>query len=284
MHTRPLALPKARRSTARITLIPLTAVAVALAAIGLVACGGSGPGDVVVAQVGGTPITRTAVSHWMATLAGSDYYELSRAQTLPAGLVSDPPDYSRCVASLQAAIPGAGGTGSGPDELLKKCREINVALRIQAVGLLVQAQWLTSVDRQEGMTVTEQEVQQLFKQIRAEQYPTEVDLRGYLSGRRWSLPDLLLTVRLDLLGRDAESKIAAGGKQAAEFADAEQQWAARTSCNAGYVVAHCKQFKGAEIYPDALSPSVLLEQVAALVTGRCINRQACGKETVHFTG
>ena len=77
-----------------------TAAASSFLAVGLTACGGgSGSSGDVVARVGETAITRAAVSHWMGTLAGGDYYVMSSQHTVPAGLVSDPPDYAGCVAS-----------------------------------------------------------------------------------------------------------------------------------------------------------------------------------------
>jgi hypothetical protein len=255
-----------------------------LAATGLAGCGSSGaasgsPGGEVVAEVGGSPITRAAVSHWMGTLAGEDYYELSASHTLPAGLVSDPPDYAECVSRLQAAAGNARAASSlTATGLLTKCRQINLALRIQAAGFLVQEQWLTSIARDEGIVASEQEVQTLFRRIRAEQYPTEADLRQYLASRRSSVADELVRIKEDVLGQRISKKLTAGGHRAAtELMAIERSWTAKTSCSAGYVVEHCKQFKGEQIYPGGLSAAVLMEKVAALVTGRCTNLQACAK-------
>src|SRR5690242_17751751 len=77
----------------------VAAIVSSFVAVGLTACGGGGGGASgasgdVVARVGGAAITRAAVSHWMATLAGGDYYELSGRRPVPTGLVSDPPDYA----------------------------------------------------------------------------------------------------------------------------------------------------------------------------------------------
>jgi len=258
----------------------VSAAAAALACAGLVACGGSGGGSgEVLARVGETPITRSAVSHWMGTLAGGDYYELSGNHTLPAGIVSDPPNYAQCVARLQAADASNPRASSvSPSELLTKCREINLALRIQAESYLLESQSLISVAHAEGITASEPDVQQLFSRIRAEQYPSTAELNRYLTSKRTSLADLLFVVKLDVLRQKETSKLTAGGKHVeAQFLAAQRQLAAQTSCNAGYVVHGCSQFKSEHLYPGSLSPAILMEQVAALVTGRCINQQACGK-------
>jgi len=263
---------------------PLISLTLVVAALGLAACGGSDPSETV-AQVGASPITRTAVSHWMSTLGGGDYYELSGSHTLPAGLLSDPPDYSRCVSSLEAAAAPSARSGLTPaaaltpTELLRKCRELNLAVRTQTVAYLVAAQWQASVDSDEGITVTEGEVQQLFKKVKAEEYPTAGDLRQYLESHRSGLADLLFILKLDVLQQKASTKLTAGGQQAAtEFAAAGRRWTAKTSCSAGYVVQDCKQFTGGATFSGTLPASILMEQVAALVTGRCVNRAACGKE------
>jgi hypothetical protein len=272
------------------TLLRGKRAAVLLLAMGLAACGGSSSpssstssssAGEVVARVGGSSITRAAVNHWMGQLEGEDYYELSHGHTVPAGLVSDPPDYAVCVSNLQAAAAGNPRAAKSltPTALLTKCREMNVALRLQAVGFLVQEQWLTSIARDEGVVVGEPEVQRLFRRIRAEQYPTEADLRQYLASRRSSVADELVRAKLDLLGQRTLNKVGAGGTHAAaEFTAIQQKWTAKTSCSAGYVVEHCEQFKGSQIYPGGLSPAILMEQVAALVTGRCINRPACAEQ------
>jgi hypothetical protein len=265
----------------RSILMSMTAAVVAL---GLAACGGSGSSDTV-AQVGGSSITRATVSSWMSTLGGGDYYELSGQQTLPAGLVSDPPNYARCVSTLETAIAASAQRGFKlpvaltPADLLRKCRELNQALRTQATTYLVQAQWEASVDRDEGIIASDQEVQQLFKKVKAEQYPTAADLRHYLASTRSNLADFLFILRLDVLQQKTTRRLGAEGQRVlAAFTEAGKRWTAKTTCSTGYVVEHCKQFRGGPIYADTLSPAILMEQVAALVTGRCVNQAACGKE------
>jgi hypothetical protein len=280
MHI-PLRRPsKLHRVAPRSRLRAMGLVAAACTALVLAACGGSGAGEVV-AQVGGSTITRAAVSHWMATLAGGDYYELSANHSLPVGLVSDPPNYSACVSRLQAAAAGnlKASARLTPTNLLTKCRQINLALKIQATSYLLQAQQIISADRDEGLTVDEKEVEQLFDKIKDEQYPKEAALREYLTTRHETLADFMLVVLLDVIRQKAANKLAGGGTQAStRFAEAERRWIDKTNCSAGYVVQNCRQFKGEQKYPEGLSPAILMERVAALVTGRCTNLQACGAE------
>jgi hypothetical protein len=235
----------------------------------------------MVAKVGSTPITKGQVSHWMSTLAGGDYYELSREHQLPAGLVSDPPRYSRCVAQLEAASAAAPRKLyelSGV-QLLAKCRQLYQALRSQAAAFLVRALFVPGLASDLGVSVTDQEVRQFYKRTNAERFPSEAAVASYLSKRRASVSDEMLVAKLDLISQKTLAKVKAPGAGGfGAVSRAEARWTAKTSCKAGYLVEHCKGFKG-EAPHTAANPaaSVLMEQVAALATGRCTNVAACGK-------
>lgn len=258
----------------------LAVAASSFLAVGLTACGGGSDssGDIV-ARVGGSAITRAAVSHWMATWAGRDYFELSGRRTVPADLVSDPPDYAGCVTSLEAAAASSPTKGSRLTgaQLLAKCQQLYEALKLQAAAFLVEAQWLIGMAREMGVTATDGEVLQVFKRSTAELFPNEAQFRRVLASQRSSMSDELFRVKLNLLAQKVQQKASAEGKQApAKLTEAEQRWNAKTSCSAGYVVQHCKQYTGASA--SAPAPAVLIEQVAKITTGRCINLPACGKQ------
>ena len=260
----------------RITRRILVFITVSLVATGLAACGGGTFGEVV-AQVGEYSITRAEVSHWMSTLAGGDFIEVSKGHTVPAGLVSEPPNYAACVARLEAVAvsPATGRPKPTAAQLLSKCRQLYQALRLQALSFLVESKWMIGLYGEEGLKVTDAEVVQLFKRIEAELSPKE-EFQQYLARRRRSLSDELFIVKLDVLRQKAAQKLNTGGKQMlAEFTEAGRRWTARTSCRAGYVVQHCKQYTG-QSAPSLASPAVLLEQVAGITGRPCINRGACG--------
>jgi hypothetical protein len=210
----------------------------------------------------------------MAVVAGADYYQLSRSQKIPRGLVSDPPNYPRCVTVLESAAAGSPSAGAKPGgtELLGKCQQIYQAVKAQAVGFLVYAQWTIGMAREAGLTATKQEALQLYRQVKVRFTP------AILAGKRWSLSDALFLLKLNVLGQKALKKFEAGGPQAsARLATAEERWTAKTTCRAGYVVQYCREHKGGANDASTPAPSVLMEQVAKIVTGRCVNRAACGK-------
>jgi hypothetical protein len=268
----------------RLTRIPLALSVASLAAAMLAGCSGGGvsSGDVV-AQVGRDTINKAAVNHWMATLAGGDYNELSGGNTVPEGLASEPPSYAACVAHLEAAAASSVNSGSRPTgvQLLNKCHQLYRALRTQATAYLVSALWQVDLDRAQGVTVTDGEVQQYFKQLQSSHpyLSTESRVRNYFASRKLNLSDFFFVLKLDLLSQKIQQKFGGpGDRRFAKLNEAEQQWTAKTSCRSGYVVQHCKQYKGEPEYSSSPPPSILMEQVAALATGRCINRPACARQ------
>jgi hypothetical protein len=242
---------------------------------------GADPG-LVLGHVGQTSITRSELSHWMATLAGGDYYELSAQHTVPVNLVSDPPRYGACVASLEAAAAASPHKVARPSniELLTKCRQLYQALRSQAMGLLVDTLWVIGVAHSEGATVSNAEVLAYYNKAIARQFPRPSERIRYQAARRVSTSDELLLFKKNLVSQKLLAKLKPEGPAAtARFAQAQASWTAKTDCSPGYVVEHCKQFHGEAPRTAALPPaSVLIEQVAALATGRCINRPACAKQ------
>jgi hypothetical protein len=235
----------------------------------------------VVAKVGSTPITQGQVNHWMATLAGGDYYELSRHSTIPANLASDPPRYSTCVSQLEAAAAAAPHKlyeVSGV-QLLTKCRQLYQQLRTQATAFLVKALYVQGVASDFEVGASDPEVLGFYKRSTKERFPSEAVASSYLTARRATLSDELLVMKLDLLSQKTLEKVKAQGTSgSSDLAQAEARWTAKTDCSPGYVVEHCKQFHG-EAAHTAANPSaaVLMEQVAAIATGRCTNLAACGK-------
>jgi hypothetical protein len=216
----------------------------------------------------------------MATLAGGSYYELSGRQTVPAGLVSDPPHYGQCVARLEAAAAAAPNKkyqASGV-QLLNKCRELNLQLRLDAVGLLVSVHFVFGLARSGGVSTSDAEALAALKKSNAERFPTPAALSADQAAKRISLSDELLLMKKDVLAERLIAKLKAQNN-GAFILRAEAEWTAKTDCKPGYVVEHCRQYH--EAPRTASSPpsaAVLLEQVAALLTGRCTNLQACGKQ------
>jgi len=271
---------------------------VALAALLLAACGGghgstssssaqnasdtsqsTSSEEAVVARVGTVPITRAQVNHWMHSLGGSAYYYVSHSLTVPEDLVSDPPNYGRCVSTLEAVAARSplGHARENASELLTKCHELNEAFRINALNYLLNTEREIQIGAQEGVVATPQQTQRFFQQLKHREYPTETALRTYLESRRVSLSDLLLEAKLDLISKGLTKKID-NAQEGARFEKLEKQMVAKTTCEPGYVVEGCSEFTGNTRYPNLTAPSALMEQVSAIVTDTCIDLRGCGKQ------
>jgi hypothetical protein len=242
---------------------------------------GPASGEAVV-RVGDQPITRDQVNHWMATLAGGDYHELSHGLGVPEGLVSDPPSFGRCVARLEAVVAAAPSKPSPPltgVKLLTKCRQLYLALKAQATELLVTTELVFGLAAEEGVAVSEAEVLAAYRHSNAERFQTAAQLANDQAARRVSVSDELLLTKKNLLADKILTKLKSQSVGPTGLARAEASWSAKIDCHAGYVVEHCKQFHGAPpSSPDSPPATVLMEQVVALVTGHCSYPAACGKQ------
>jgi hypothetical protein len=265
-------------------MIVIAASGALLSVFAFAGCGGGGGGDPVVARVAGSPVKRSEVDHWMNTLAGGDFYELSANHTVPAGLVSDPPDYPRCVRSLKAAAAAAPKkiVKLGAIELLHKCHQLYIALKEQATNYVITARWLVGLNRELGITASRAEVDKLYKKVKAQEFPTAAAQSRFFASQNLSVADELLIVMLDVLRNKDSLRIQGkdGKARYEEIQAAEKRWNSKITCVPTYVVAHCRKYKGGEeqSYHYTPSPAVLMEQVAAISTGRCTNFEACLRE------
>jgi hypothetical protein len=96
-----------------------------------------------VATVAGKPISFQSLSHWMAIEADSK------------AKVPDPPSFGKCIASLEASA----GKGQSAASLKLACQKRYVQLQQDALGSLIQAQWLTDEAAESGWKVNQGEVQ-----------------------------------------------------------------------------------------------------------------------------
>lgn len=265
----------------------LTSLGIFLAAIALevTACGGGSVSGDALAQVGGTAITRADLNHWMATLSAGDFYEVSRNHRVPASLVSEPPNYAACVTSLEAAAASARraqaktaspATKQSAAQLLTKCRQLYVALRLQTVAYLVNAYWTIGVMGDLGVRASDADVHRLLEEIKTREYPRPGEFERFLAATRRSLADELLVVKLNVLSQKLQQKAHTEGIKplARKLSEAGRRWTAKTTCRPGNVVPHCRQFR--KWRTIAADPAVLLEQVATVTGIPCTNKEGCG--------
>ncbi len=199
------------------TVRSLAALGAALVSAGcLAACGGGGgvPSDAV-AQVNGQPITKATFEHWLGVAASA-----SSASTGQAAkpVIPQPPAYTACVAHLQAIEPkpAKGQKAKTPAALKAECEQQYKALQSQVLGFLISADWLLGEAEAKGVKVSDKEVAARFNKLKKAQFPTEAAFQKFLASTSYTISDLLLRVKQNLVETKLEEKITKAHKNVSE--------------------------------------------------------------------
>jgi foldase protein PrsA len=184
--------------------------AVFFASLALSACGGGIPGNAVV-QVGGAPITKTTFNHWM-TIAASSTAAAATATAAPKPVTPDPPAYKACIAHLEATAPKpAKGQPKPTAATLKaQCEQQYTALKQQVLGYLISANWVLGEGSSLGVKVSDKEVKKQFEQVKSQQFPKPADFQKFMANTGYTVSDILLRVKLNLLSSKIQQKVAKG--------------------------------------------------------------------------
>jgi hypothetical protein len=252
------------------TLTLLSALLLTTAALTALAGCGGGSGDSLVHIDGSSAvITRAMVNHWMRATAGGDFHEAT-GTTAPEGFVAEPADYGECETAARKVIPknDTGKLKLGDAQIQKYCRELYLAIKQEVISFLITAQWQELLGKQEGLNVGEAQLRREFARTRKERWPTEAELRSFLTERHWSLADLLFLLKRNVLSTELVPKFQAEAKKSgsseptvvAQFeARRYKSLTAKTSCEAGYVSSNCREFKADGHQPSP--PSVIFERL-----------------------
>lgn len=176
--------------------------AVFFAAAGLAACGGI-PGNAVVQVNSGNAITKSAFDHWLS---------VASASTASAGgksAVPEPPNYTACIAHLQATTPKPAKGASPPTtaQLKSQCEQQYKALQQEVLGFLISAEWVIAEAAHLGVNLSDQEVKKEFEKIKSQQFPKAAEFEKFLATSGQTVSDLLLRVKLNLLSSKIQQKI-----------------------------------------------------------------------------
>jgi foldase protein PrsA len=183
--------------------------AVFATALTLTACGGGGiPGNAVV-SVNGTPITNTAFAHWMAVAANANAGAAAPGRTAPKAVVPDPPTYKACIAHLEATAPKPAKGQPKPTAatLRTQCEQQYTTLKQTTLAFLISGNWVIGEASEQGVKVTDDEVKKQFNQIKNQQFPKEADFQKFLASTGYTVSDLLLRVKLNMLGSKIQQKV-----------------------------------------------------------------------------
>jgi foldase protein PrsA len=171
---------------------------------GLSACGGGVPGNAVV-QVNGTPISKTTYGHWLSIAAAS-----TAGTTGAKPVVPDPPKYRACIAHLEATSPKPAKGQSKPTaaQLKSECEQQYKSLQQEVLGYLIASSWVLGEAESLGVKVSDAEVKKELEKIRNEQFTQPGQFQKFLSSTGYTISDLLLRVKLNMLSTKIQQKIA----------------------------------------------------------------------------
>lgn len=212
--------PEATREGSSLPALSLTALLVpALAAALLSGCGGSST-------------TASSVPASPAAAAEAANVSAANAIAIVAGVPIAKTSYEHWLAVERKL--GASGNPSH-----------------QALGFLITSEWVLGEATGRHIAVSEDEVKRRFTQLVHQSFPKAGSMQKYLAKSGETEADLLARIKVELLASHIASHVTAGKSASQRTAllsgferNFQTHWKALTSCNPGYVMEDCKQYKG----------------------------------------
>ncbi len=121
----------------------------------------------------------------------------------------------------------------------------------QALGFLITSDWVVAEAAGRGISVSAAEVKQRLAQLERQSFPQAGSLQRFLARSHETEADLLARVKVELLQARTAAKVTAGksgAQRQALLASFEQafrkHWKSYTTCEAGYVMEDCSEYRG----------------------------------------
>ena len=179
------------------------------AAVMLSACGGDSlPGNAIV-KVGDTSITKATFNRWMTVAVKSQAQQSGASSTDAVAPV--PPDYTACVAQLRKSIKPVKGQPTPTAAALKtECKSEYESFRDAILQQLITAYWYAGEGKDQGITITDKQVDQELAKRKKASFKTEAQYQKYLKSSGWTTADIKLQLRGGLYLSKLQDKIAKG--------------------------------------------------------------------------
>ncbi|HEY1689865.1 MAG TPA: peptidyl-prolyl cis-trans isomerase [Solirubrobacteraceae bacterium] len=186
--------------------------AVFFVGIGIAACGGI-PGNAVV-QVAGTPISKSTLNHWIGIAAASSSTPTTGSKAAKPA-VPVPPKYTACIAHLEetAPKPTKGQPKQTPTELKSECESQYKEYKDTMLGYLIAAEWVTGEAEAMKVSMSDKEVYKKLAELKKESFPEEKKFQEYLKTSGFTISDLALRIKVELLERKIEEKVTKDAKK-----------------------------------------------------------------------
>lgn len=211
----------------RVLRIVLALGAFFVAALVLVACGGSSnsmPSDAV-ATVDGKAITKADYHRWaLITAKGA-------ATPGSTPVVPDPPAYTACIAALRKSTKTVKGQPKPTATTLRaQCKQLDQQIVQQTMSTLIQSTWIEEEAKKQGVKVSDADVNKALAQTKKQSFRTEKAYQKFLAQSGMTEADVLARLRIQTLAQKLTTKIQ---HSAAPVSDADV---------AKYYDAHKSQF------------------------------------------
>ena len=197
-------------------------------------------------QIAGIGITGATYYHWMAI--GAATVEMPRPGTaLPRPITYKPPAFTACVDRYLEHMPKS--TPLGP--LRAECKLTYESIQARILSFLITGYWLRSEANARHIHITSAEVHMRFEEERRAHYPSLGSFRRLQEASHQTISDLEFATETQILSTRLFERFV---KEHRHFLSEEaavrafnnnikSKWITRTSCEPGYIVPDCKQYK-----------------------------------------
>jgi foldase protein PrsA len=177
--------------------------------IALAACGNSVPGNAV-AKVGDASITKDTFNHWMTVASKSQ--QAQGGATAAATTIPQPPDFTACIAGKRKTLPAPPKGQKAPTDaqLKAQCKQEYEGLRDQVMQFLIFGQWIQGEAKDQGVKVTDADVQKQLAITKKQSFPKEKDFQKFLKDSGETMQDILFRVKLNTLSTKIREKVIKG--------------------------------------------------------------------------
>ena len=177
----------------------------ALAAMGGAALVASGCGNDVpagaVAKVGDSTIEKSEFNKWLATAAKGT------TQGGTAAVPDPEDDFEKCAQSVVSQPVPQGSKKPSEDDARKQCKDQYEQLKDEVMQFLIQAEWVEQEAENQGVKVSDAEVQRSLEDQKKQAFPKEKDYQEFLKSSGMSEEDILFRVKIDSLQTKLTQKI-----------------------------------------------------------------------------
>ena len=192
------------------TALPVVAL-LAVAVLGVSACGGGGVPGNSVATVGDQTIKRDTFDHWMKIIAISQAGQSNPAAAKTA-TVPDAPDFQQCVADKKKTAPKPAKGQPEPTEAQFKtqCKQQYDQFKSQVLGFLIRSTWLDQEANRLKVKVADKTITKQIDDIKKQQFAQKGSYEKFLQNAGLTNEDVLYQQRIRELQNQITSKVTKG--------------------------------------------------------------------------